>query len=54
MFTPVEFGTVGLSEEKAIQCYGHENIEVRMSALLFKAILNIHFAHNLVNVPYQK
>lgn len=28
VFTPLEFGTVGLSEEKAIDLYGEENIEV--------------------------
>ena len=28
MFTPLEFGTVGLSEEKAIESYGENNIEV--------------------------
>lgn len=28
MFTPLEFGTVGLSEEKAIDSYGEDNIEV--------------------------
>ena len=29
VFTPLEFGTVGLSEEKAIEAYGEDNIEVR-------------------------
>ena len=29
VFTPLEFGTVGLSEEKAIDAYGEDNIEVR-------------------------
>lgn len=28
VFTPLEFGTVGLSEEKAIESYGEDNIEV--------------------------
>lgn len=28
MFTPLEFGTVGMSEEKAIERYGEDNIEV--------------------------
>lgn len=28
VFTPLEFGTVGLSEEKAIESYGESNIEV--------------------------
>ena len=31
VFTPLEFGTVGLSEEKAIDAYGEDNIEVRRS-----------------------
>lgn len=30
MFTPLEFGTVGLSEEKAIDSYGESNIEVSL------------------------
>lgn len=30
MFTPLEFGTVGLSEEKAIESYGEDNIEVSL------------------------
>uniref|UniRef100_U3I3P4 thioredoxin-disulfide reductase (NADPH) n=1 Tax=Anas platyrhynchos platyrhynchos TaxID=8840 RepID=U3I3P4_ANAPP len=28
VFTPLEYGCVGLSEEKAVQCYGSDNIEV--------------------------
>lgn len=28
VFTPLEFGTVGMSEEKAIECHGEDNIEV--------------------------
>ena len=28
VFTPLEFGTVGFSEEKAIEAYGEDNIEV--------------------------
>ena len=28
IFTPSEYGTVGLSEEQAIQKYGEENLEV--------------------------
>ena len=30
VFTPLEFGTVGLSEEKAIESYGEDNIEVSL------------------------
>ena len=30
MFTPLEFGTVGLSEEKAIEFYGEDNTEVSL------------------------
>lgn len=30
MFTPLEFGTVGLSEEKAIESHGENNIEVSL------------------------
>lgn len=37
MFTPLEFGTVGMSEEKAIERYGEDNIEV--------------ISHLLVNIP---
>ncbi|NXI71406.1 TRXR2 reductase, partial [Anseranas semipalmata] len=28
VFTPLEYGCVGMSEEKAVQCYGADNIEV--------------------------
>ncbi|OXB85019.1 UNVERIFIED_CONTAM: hypothetical protein H355_016141 [Colinus virginianus] len=28
VFTPLEYGCVGLSEEKAVQCYGSDNVEV--------------------------
>jgi thioredoxin reductase (NADPH) len=28
VFTPIEYGTIGLSEEVAIQQYGADNIEV--------------------------
>lgn len=28
VFTPLEYGCVGLSEEAAVQCYGSDNIEV--------------------------
>ncbi|KFV76857.1 hypothetical protein N308_04245, partial [Struthio camelus australis] len=28
VFTPLEYGCVGLSEEEAVQCYGSDNIEV--------------------------
>ena len=28
VFTPLEYGTVGLSEEKADDIFGHDNIEV--------------------------
>ena len=28
VFTPLEFGTVGMSEEEAIESYGEDNIEV--------------------------
>lgn len=28
VFTPLEYGFVGLSEEAAVQCYGSDNIEV--------------------------
>lgn len=28
VFTPLEFGTVGMSEDKAIESYGEDNIEV--------------------------
>mmetsp|Transcript_19813 Transcript_19813/g.35339 ORF Transcript_19813/g.35339 Transcript_19813/m.35339 type:complete len:166 (+) Transcript_19813:2-499(+) len=31
VFTPVEYGTVGLSEEDAIQRYGEDNVEVYLS-----------------------
>lgn len=37
MFTPLEFGTVGMSEEKAIERYGEDNIEV--------------ISHLIVNIP---
>lgn len=37
MFTPLEFGTVGMSEEKAIERHGEDNIEV--------------ISHLLVNIP---
>ena len=30
VFTPLEFGTVGLSEEKAIESYGEDNVEVSL------------------------
>jgi len=30
VFTPLEFGTVGLSEEKAVESYGEDNIEVSL------------------------
>ena len=28
MFTPLEYGTVGLSEEDALEQYGEDNLEV--------------------------
>lgn len=28
VFTPLEYGTVGLSEEEADELYGHDNVEV--------------------------
>ena len=33
IFTPLEYGTVGLSEEKAISAYGEDNIEVDLIEL---------------------
>ena len=29
VFTPIEYGSVGLSEERAVELYGLEDIEVR-------------------------
>lgn len=31
VFTPLEFGTVGLSEEQAVETYGEDNVEVEYS-----------------------
>jgi hypothetical protein len=28
VFTPLEYGAIGLSEEEAIETYGEENLEV--------------------------
>lgn len=36
MFTPLEYGCCGLSEEKAIEIHKKENLEVRLFCLLFK------------------
>ena len=45
VFTPLEFGTVGLSEEKAIDLYGEENIEVEVVFVEPFSVL-IDFSHN--------
>lgn len=31
VFTPLEYGACGLSEERATELYGQENIEVRVT-----------------------
>lgn len=35
MFTPLEYGCCGLSEEKAIEIYKKENLEVRLCFIYF-------------------
>ena len=32
MFTPLEYGAIGLSEESAIELYGEQNVEVYHSS----------------------
>lgn len=41
VFTPLEYGCVGLSEESAIQKYGEDNIDVSVNELFYDKILNI-------------
>lgn len=38
VFTPLEYGCCGLSEEKAIEKYKKENLEVRLSFIYFLRI----------------
>ncbi len=40
VFTPLEYGSIGLSEEEAIKEYGEENIEVSVVSLL-RVLVNI-------------
>ena len=39
VFTPLEYGNIGFSEEEAIQAFGEDNIEVRFS---YKTILIVY------------
>ena len=34
VFTPLEYGSIGYSEEEAIKLFGEDNIEVRFQILL--------------------
>ncbi|XP_068706093.1 thioredoxin reductase 2, mitochondrial-like [Montipora foliosa] len=43
VFTPLEFGTVGLSEEKAIDIHGEDNIEIVCLREGDQVILGMHF-----------
>lgn len=47
MFTPLEYGCCGLSEEKAIDVYKKENLEVR---LYFVYFLRISLLINIFSV----
>lgn len=40
VFTPLEYGACGLSEEKAVEKFGEENIEVIVA--LFISLLSIY------------
>lgn len=42
VFTPIEYGAIGYSEEEAIQLYGSENIEVNFE----KKIVSKWFQNN--------
>lgn len=43
MFTPLEYGCCGLSEEKAIEVYKKENLEVRLCFNLLLTFLEVLF-----------
>lgn len=51
VFTPLEYGCCGLSEEKAIEVYKKENLEVRilydqpsfLEAIFYAVALQVHF-----------
>lgn len=42
VFTPIEYGCVGLTEEKAIKIYGEENVEVYLSEFTTLEVSSIH------------
>ncbi len=53
VFTPLEYGSIGLSEEAAIQKFGKDNIEVRLPTSFSTSDMNKQFvllAH-LSNTP---
>ena len=43
VFTPLEFGTVGLSEEKAIDIHGEDNIEVGLAFVELSLVKSCSF-----------
>lgn len=47
VFTPLEYGCCGLSEEKALQLYGHGNVEVKRDHLCVGNGMNVYGLHVL-------
>jgi thioredoxin reductase (NADPH) len=39
VFTPIEYGAIGYSEEEAIETFGEENIEVKYLFNLIKPLI---------------
>lgn len=46
VFTPLEYGAIGFSEEEAIEIFGADNIEVGF--LRIKGLLNINMSLNIL------
>lgn len=45
VFTPVEYGSVGISEERALQIYGSDDVEVRHFPLSLQHVLSVEYLH---------